>query len=188
MRSGRIRAATPADAAAIAHLQTASWRAAYRDVLSDAYLDSDIDTERLLLWSECLNTPAPHQHVALAERNGRAVGFACAYGAYDARWGTLLENLHVADEAKRQGIGAGLMAHVAAWSLQAHPALGLYLWVIVSNAPARRFYQRLGAIDAGEDVWLPPDGGSVPKLRYVWPNPATLLQFGCGFEAQRPCQ
>lgn len=147
-------------------------------MLSDAYLGGDLDAERLSVWSECLNAPAPNQQVMLAEVNRRVVGFACAYGANDARWGTLLENLHVADEAKRRGVGASLMAHVAAWSLQAHPGIGLFLWVIAANAPARRFYERLGALNAGEDIWLPPDGGSVPKLRYTWPDPALLLQFG----------
>lgn len=173
----RIRIATPGDAADIARLHAASWRTAYRGMLSDAYLTGDIDAERLSVWSKCLSAPAPNQHVALAESDGQVAGFACAYGGDDARWGTLLENLHVSGAVMRQGIGARLMADVAAWSLQAHPGAGIYLWVLVPNLPARRFYERLGALNAGEDVWLPPDGGAVPKLRYVWPDPATLLQF-----------
>lgn len=39
---------------------------------------------------------------------------------------------------------------------------------------ARRFYERLGATNVGHDVWLPPDGGAVPKLRYAWKDPGQL--------------
>ena len=34
----------------------------------------------------------------VAEEAGRVLGFACAYGREDERWGTLLDNLHVDPE------------------------------------------------------------------------------------------
>ena len=43
-----------------------------------------------------------------------------------------------------------------------------------ANAPARRFYERLGASNAGVVEKQDPAGGSAPNCRYVWKNPQYL--------------
>ena len=174
----RIRIATSEDASVIASLHAASWRSAYRGMLSDTYLGGDIVAERTAVWSKRLGGATPNQYVVIAEAEHRAVGFACAFGANDAQWGSLLDNLHVAHEVKRRGIGRQLMTSVARWCLQMYPGTGLFLWVLEPNSSARRFYERLGAANVGQDVWSPPDGGAVPKLRYAWKDPNELLQCG----------
>ena len=163
-----LRAATVADAPAVAALHAESWRSTYRGALRDEYLDGDILAERTAVWRERLGSPASNQHVVVAEAQGRLLGFACAYGNDDERWGTQLDNIHVRRDAHGQGTGARLVAAVAAWCRTAHPEAGLYLWVLEQNDPARRFYERLGATDQEGDVWLPPDGSTVRTRRYVW--------------------
>lgn len=171
-----IRPATIADAPGIARLHAESWRSAYRGVLSDAYLDGEVVAERISVWEKRFRNPAANQHVALAEIDGVMAGFVCAYGADDAEWGSLLENLHVSQEHQRTGIGARLMAHAAAWCAQRHPGSGMYLWVLAPNLAAQRFYRRLGAVEVGRDVWSPPGGGAVSKLRYAWRSLEPLLK------------
>jgi GNAT superfamily N-acetyltransferase len=167
MTSVRYREGTRGDAEAIAALHAESWRTTYRGAMRDAYLDGDIPAERRGLWRTRLATPAPNQHVIVAERDGRLVGFACAYGGADPRWGTELDNLHAGE--KDRGIGAGLLARVARWARATHPEGGLYLQVLDQNAGARRFYDRNGGRDDGADVWHAPDGSTIPVRRYVWP-------------------
>jgi len=167
-RPAPLREAIPADAAAIAALHAESWRTTYRGALRDEYLDGNILAERTAVWRERLGSPAGNQHVVIAEAQGRLVGFACAYGNDDARWGTQLDNIHVRRDAHGQRTGTRLVAAVAAWCRAAHPEAGLYLWVLEGNHPARRFYERLGATDCEGDVWLPPDGSEVKTRRYVW--------------------
>ncbi len=168
-----VRAGRADDGEAIAALHAASWRATYRGALRDEYLDGDVLGERRAVWRERLEAPAANQHVSVAVDADEIVGFACAYGADDARCGTQLDNLHVRRDRQGTGIGATLLAAVAAWCLTRHPNTGLYLWVVEQNDGARRFYARLGAADAGGDVWHPPDGSAVPVRRCVWP-PAAL--------------
>ena len=54
------------------------------------------------------------------------------------------------------------MRSAAEWicGRQAHG--GVYLWVMEANAPARRFYERLGAGNAGRVDLEDPGGGRAP--------------------------
>jgi GNAT superfamily N-acetyltransferase len=171
----KIGDATPEDAARIAELHAASWRTAYRGMLSDTYLDGDLVGERTRLWIERLTNPEPKQRVLIAEIDQELVGFACAYGSNDPQLGTLLDNLHVNQEFQRQGIGTRLMGEIASWCYKQMPGEGLFLWVIERNLLARNFYERRGAVIAGKDIWSSPDGGAIPSLCYAWKNLEPLL-------------
>jgi len=63
--------------------------------------------------SKQLHSPPPNQHVIVAEKEDKIVGFACAYTNFDEQWGSLLDSLHVSQSMQRQGIGAKLLVAVA---------------------------------------------------------------------------
>ena len=170
-----IRIAEPNDSAAIATLHAASWRNSYRGILADEYLDGRILSERIGFWRERFRACLPDQYVVAAEDQGALVGFACAFGGADDRWGTNLDNIHVSPNQKRKGIGTTLIANVASRSSRNHPEKGLFLWVFERNLPARHFYERLGGIIADDTIWTAPEGTLVKELRYVWKNPAELV-------------
>jgi GNAT superfamily N-acetyltransferase len=168
------RPAGRADADAIAFLHTRSWRESYRGAFSDEFLDRELPEERLRVWRDRLAEPARNQLVELAFDGKDLVGFVCAYGAQDPDWGSLVDNLHVASAAKRSGIGAALMRRAGGWLARSHPDLGVYLWVLEMNTPARRFYERLGAENAGVSVMETHGGAIVRSCRYTWPRPERL--------------
>jgi ribosomal protein S18 acetylase RimI-like enzyme len=124
------RPAEPFDADAIASLHTRSWRENYRGAFSDAFLDGELPEERMRVWRARLDHPPENQFVQLAVDAANLVGFVCAYGAHDPRWGSFVDNLHVADPAKRNGIGASLMRQAGAWLESLYPDLGVYLLVL----------------------------------------------------------
>jgi ribosomal protein S18 acetylase RimI-like enzyme len=171
----RFREASQTDADAIALLHAASWRTAYRGALSDTYLRGPIEAERIEVWRGRFEKSAQNQFVVVAESDHEMIGFVCAYGGHDEKWGTFLDNLHVAPEHKRGGVGAQLMGKLASWSIKAHPGQGIYLWVLESNLAAQRFYKRMGGENAGTDVWTPPDGSALPKIRIAWRDVPALL-------------
>jgi GNAT superfamily N-acetyltransferase len=172
----RLRSATREDARAIAQLHADSWRHAYKGALSEAFLAGDIVADRRDLWTQRLSAPPPGQHVVLAESAGRVVGFACVYANADDTWGALLDNIHVAASAQRQGIGERLLRTAAHWIAASNPRrAGLFLWVLQTNSNAQTFYSRLGAENVGADVWAPPGGGAVPRFRFAWRDVEGLL-------------
>jgi GNAT superfamily N-acetyltransferase len=170
------RPATPSDAEAIAALHARSWRENYRGSFHDAFLDGDLLGERLRAWGERLARPPGNQLVQLALDGGELVGFVCAYGAHDPAWGSLVDNLHVAQAAKRKGVGAALMRQTGAWLAPRYGGLEVYLWVLEVNAAARRFYERVGARNAGVSTMETHGGAVVRSCRYVWPGPELLAR------------
>jgi ribosomal protein S18 acetylase RimI-like enzyme len=170
------RPATPSDAGAIAALHARSWRENYRGSFHDAFLDGNLPGERLLVWRERLDRPPGNQLVQLALEGGDLVGFVCAYGAHDPAFGSLVDNLHVVREAKGRGIGASLMRQTGAWLAHRYPEPEVHLWVLEVNVRARRFYERIGARNAGVSTMETHGGAVVRSCRYVWPRPELLAR------------
>lgn len=83
----------------------------------------------------------------IAERGGRAVGFALYFFSYSTwlgRPGLYLEDIFVAPELRGQGIGKALLERVAAVAIEKHcPRLQ---WEVLDwNTPAIEFYRAMGA-------------------------------------------
>ena len=171
-----LREATDHDSAAIARLHAESWRSAYRGLLSDDYLDHRVHAERATLWQTRFSEKDSKPFfVILAETGAQLAGFACVFPQDHPTFGSFLDNLHVAPQSTRQGIGRQLLVGVARRLIAQKTPGGLYLWVIEKNRRARRFYSKAGAIEV-ECVELPmPDGGRLREVRCHWPNPAKLL-------------
>jgi GNAT superfamily N-acetyltransferase len=179
----QFREAQHSDAEAIARLHANSWRQTYRGMMPDTFLDGDVVADRLQLWHDRLahdrlTHDRPEQFVCLAEDGANLVGFICAIGNEDPVWGSYIENMHVAQAYKRQGIGTGLMQAAAVWLKGRHADLGVYLWAMEANDAARRFYEHLGGANVGTMAKLDPAGGSAPNCRYVWANAAALIGGG----------
>lgn len=173
--SMHIRVAGGGDSTMIARLHATSWQHAYRGILGDEYLERRVFAERGEVWRERFLVPKAGQHVIVAEDQGEIVGFACAFGDEDDRWGTMLDNLHTHPSHRGKGIGTMLIAEVASWSAENYPGKGLFLWVFDQNAAARQFYESLGGKPVGEMTWIAPDGSAVRELRYAWDGLDALI-------------
>jgi ribosomal protein S18 acetylase RimI-like enzyme len=158
----------------VAELHARSWRESYRGAFRDEFLDGDLVGERLRVWRERLERAPENQLVRLAVDGADLAGFVCAYGAHDPSWGSLIDNLHVSSAHKRSGIGSALMRQAGAWLAPRYPDLEVYLWVLEVNASARRFYEQIGARNAGVSTMESHGGAVVQSCRYTWRRPALL--------------
>ena len=163
-----VRAARAADAPRIAHIHVETWRAAYRGQIPDAVLDA-LDVERrTAFWRERL-TPAGGS-VFVVEEDNLVVGFCDLIPSRDKdadpqavaeivaiyilprHWrkaaGRMLCGCALA-EARRRGYGA------------------VTLWVLASNAGARRFYEAMGfSLDGADKTDKTTDGSSLQEVRF----------------------
>jgi hypothetical protein len=93
-------------------LHTDNWRRYYRGAYLDSYLDGDVATERLTVWTERLSGDAQDRFTLVADDEGVVVGFVHAILDDDPTWGAYLENLHVRHD--RHGEASGKL-----WSSRA---------------------------------------------------------------------
>lgn len=168
-----FREATVADAGQLAQLHAGNWRRTYRGMFSDQYLDGDLVADRLATWTRRLPAPAGRL-IWLAVDGSELAGFVYCIGDQHQRWGTLVENLHVAPGRQSAGLGRQLLAKAAQWAAEHHPSSGIHLEVVVGNDRARAFYEAIGGRCAetfGEkfDPWA-----SGHSDRMVWDTPADL--------------
>ncbi len=181
-----FRPARASDAPSVAALHADSWRRHYRGSYADSFLDGDVLSDRLVVWSERLHQPRSDSSTVIAEAGGRVAGFVHTVLDADPVWGALLDNLHVVIGHLRGGIGTRLMGHSAKFVVTQRPQRSLFLWVHKTNEGAQRFYQALG----GRCVESAPitDVGGVPgrlngvpvKLRYAWADASVLVPLADG--------
>jgi len=133
-----IRPATPADCAEI--LRLIRELAIYEKLEHMA-----AGTEEKL--RECLFGPRPAAETLIAERAGRAVGFALFFTSFSTflcKPGIYLEDLFVEPAHRGAGIGKALLRRLAA--LARERGCGRLEWRVLDwNEPSIRFYESLGA-------------------------------------------
>lgn len=181
MSQPHLLEARTGDAARIAMLHADSWRRHYRGAYSDSFLDGDVVTDRLAVWSSRLNLPGSASSTVIAEDGDRLTGFVHVIFDADETWGSLVENLHVSHDRHRNGLGRALMC-AAAEAVADHASNRLlHLWVLAQNTAAQRFYRALGGKHV-ETAPVPPPGGVASRLtgspegqRIAWPDANSLI-------------
>lgn len=169
-----VRTATSQDQNAIAQLHAQNWQTIYRGQLTQAYLDNDVFDERLALWQQRFNQPTPNQHILVACDGKQIAGFICLYLDQHAQWGSIVDNLHISQHNKGQGLGAMLLTHAATMVQQHAQSTGMYLEVLAANHKAQAFYQHMGGENIHAQQWVAPEGSLVDEYVYRWP---TLTRF-----------
>lgn len=158
--------ARPGDADALARVHAESWKATYRGILPDAYLDSEVDDERAQYWHNAM-AATKYPIVKLAREGGAVLGLIALHDdPEDETYDFTIEHLHLLPNSKGRGLGRALMKE-AAMAAQADGAHRICLWVFEDNTAAIGFYERLGGVtDAyGTDKFA---GGDAPDRRIGW--------------------
>lgn len=171
----RFRAAGLDDAANVALLHADSWRRHYRNAYADSFLDGGVVADRRTVWSSRLAAPTNSMTVVAEDVTG-LVGFVHVVFDDDARWGSLIDNLHVTHDRQRAGIGSALLTRAVEAVAERATGKSLYLWVLEQNVAAQRFYRAFGGTCVERATVSPPGGvparlnGSPNKFRFTWPD------------------
>lgn len=152
----------------------AAWRESYAGLISDSVLDALSVSGRAATWRKTL-TGTPRIPVFVAERETAIVGIAAGGPARGDELAQEMEvyAIYVRDEAKRRGTGTELFRALVG-DFIGTGARSAGLWVLKDNAPARRFYEKLGGRPAAEKVENRP-GYDLLEVGYVWPDLGVFL-------------
>ena len=158
--------AGPGDGAAVAHIHASSWKATYRGILPDSYLDHEVDNERAVYWQAALQNRR-YAIVKMARVSEKLVGLiAMRDDATDEGYDFTIEHLHLLPAHRGKGLGRDLL-RAGAEAARGEGASSLCLWVFEDNVAAIAFYERLGGVtDAhGVDKFA---GSDAPDRRIGW--------------------
>ena len=141
-----VRRATVDDAALIAQVRIDIWRATYRGMIPDAYLDGMKVEDSTRMWTRVLDAASDAACTFVAEVEGELVGFAAGITLAERKldFDAELTALYVLPSAQRVGIGRRLLTEVAA-TLGAAGAPNMLVWVLAQNGKARDFFVHLDA-------------------------------------------
>jgi ribosomal protein S18 acetylase RimI-like enzyme len=174
MKPYKIRIATSSDAEKIALLHASSWKKAYRGLLSDVYLDNDLEGERKTTWLPKMAGLTSKEFVLLAEDEQELIGFVAVLDKPENSLDAFIDNLHVRWDLKGQGVGKQLMKAVAEKLLESNRK-SVYLFVLKGNDAAEKFYLARGA-RRGETSTIQFGGKIVEHVRFEWPSLDALLK------------
>jgi L-amino acid N-acyltransferase YncA len=150
--SAQLRRATSADANGIAEVNARGWLESY-DGLVPASLLSTV-RPRPDRWAAQLAAPEGWLRAFVAEEDGVVVGFsACCpqrtVQLADQGYGGEVAAIYLLCSVQRRGLGRSLFLSAAA-ELEGSGLRGLAVWTLRTNLGARRFYESLGGVLAGE--------------------------------------
>ena len=158
-----VRDATLDDAEAMGRVHVRAWQAAYRGAMPDAYLDGLDPTDRARMWRSGI-AERPENLPLVAVRDGNVVGHAACGPTTDPAGAGELYSINVDPLDWGHGAGRALLEEVDRRLMASHDAA--VLWVVPSNARARRFYERAGWSVDGAERTAEVLGVSVPEIRY----------------------
>lgn len=171
----KLRPAELSDFKAIAKLHADNWRTNYRGILSDNYLDNEVEKDRLDTWYKRLKSPNENQIVTVAILDNTLAGLCCLYLNDDPIFGSLIDNLHVSTNLQKSGIGKMLFTDSVNKIYDKANNKKMYLWVYESNKNARIVYERLGGTNLETIEKDNPDGTSSKTCRIIWDEITKLI-------------
>jgi ribosomal protein S18 acetylase RimI-like enzyme len=136
-----IRAPKIDEAEEIADLHLLTWKETYGTVFPPSAWGEEARNQRLGMWDAICSRPRPADRFAVAERDGRLIGFAGSGVSTDDSPVRERHLFFIYLLVSEQGSGAGQALLDAV--LSDGPAS---LWVLEDNPRARAFYERNGFV------------------------------------------
>ena len=141
-----IRSVRPGDAPQLAHIQTESWKAAFREIIPAGILSEYTDPEPVTRMYEHLLTHGIAWWDAAREPDMAGTAELICIHSLPAHW--------------HQGYGKLLLEKVLR-DVKSAGYPSILLWVVDANLPAIRFYRSLGFTASGRKR---PSFGSVEEM------------------------
>jgi len=173
-----IRPAVSDDGPAVAAVRVASWRAVYRGIVPDSFLEKMDSNEAH--WCKVAAGAEPGTGLLVCEVDGRVAGFACFGSARPPHFefsGELYATYFLPEM-----IGKGYGAAIVLDAMAGLKSLGhddMMLWVIENNLRARRFYASFGGVMiANSRQSFEIDEATIWEVAYGFrPLPATAAKL-----------
>lgn len=146
-----LKKARPGDERTLAHIQTESWKAAFRHILAPEILDRNTNVVRAeAMYHRLLENRIGNGYLMTVDERPHCIAWWDATREPDMPGYAELICIHSLPDRWNMGHGSMMMVHV----LEEMKATGykqVMLWVFAENTPARRFYEKHGFVPNGRE-------------------------------------
>lgn len=137
-----IREALTDDAAGLAEVHVAAWKAAYKGLMPGSALNNLSVEQRTKDWQEWLTETNPVKTL-VAEQDNRIIAF-CAFGpAREDNNAVEIYVMNIHPDYWRQGYGRSLYEETVK-QVQSKSITKILLWTLKTNTRSHQFYESLG--------------------------------------------
>jgi len=149
---------------AISRIYALSWKAAYKNIVPQQYLDEISENN----WADKLRNSRYDAYILI--ENGEYIGTSSICAARDEKmygWGEII-SIYLLPEYFGKGYGKPLFDN----SVNALVGMGydkIYVWVLEQNIRARKFYEKNGFLLFDKKL-ITIGGKDLPEVRYVFRN------------------
>lgn len=168
-----IRPSVLGDGPAVAAVQRRAWRAHYRGLLSDEFLDGlDLGYLGGYWTGRTAVPPSPRHRLLIAGPTGEVHGMVDTGPARDEDLDEAVgevRSLYLDPSVVGRGLGRALLG-AACDALVRSGFTEAVLWVVVGNGPARSFYEEAGWVVEGAERATPVADERVDEIRYRLPR------------------
>lgn len=155
------RQAVQGDREALGRIYCYSWKAAYRGVVPDSFLDG-INEE-----SAAPKRVSEDKDLVICDGN-KVVGVCHVTPSRDkelAHWGEIVA-IYLLPECFGKGFGRILLKS-GVDKLHSWGYSKIYLWVLAGNERARKFYEKNGFVNSGEEKKIEIGGKALTEVKYI---------------------
>lgn len=180
-----IRPAEFDDAAGIARVQVAAWRALYKDILPSAVIDAMSDIRAAVYWAELITKPLEDMLIFVAistikDGDGEKetlAGFLSAgpFRGEPADTDGEVYTLYVDERYQRNGAGSGLVRAALA-NMRVQGKTSCRVWARADSDALDSFYKKMRAVPTGT-AEADFAGTSVLETAYDWDDIGVALSL-----------
>ncbi len=153
----------------VAMSQLLAWQIGFKGILSDKLLTHLDKNEFLLSWQQILKSKERINYISLTKQE-KAVGFV-SFGPYeknsDSEFAEIY-GIYVNPANWRQGHAKSLMEKAVSELEDSQKYSRIYIWTIVQNVGAKKFYENFGFILDGNFRTSERNGELFEECRYVY--------------------
>lgn len=153
----------------MARVHVDTWKATYRGIVPDRYLDElTYESDLSRGFGKWLKEPTPYwTYLVAVDSAGNVIGFAVGGPNRDPdpEFKGELGAIYVLKESQGKGVGRALVREVARHLIEIGTA-SMIVWVLEAN-PYRRFYEKLGGAAVKRRV-VPVANIPLPETGYGW--------------------
>ncbi len=161
-----IKKATKKDIDDIVKIKIKGWQTAYKDILSDEYLDNMSYEENYQKFLKEISDESSKRQNYVITKNDKVIGFSKFAITKGEKYDSQIYAIYIEPSLKNKGYGTILFNYLKEY-FRSQNCNNMILWCIYRNNPSREFYKKRGCIE-GKKMLSQIGNQKIYEISYIY--------------------